>query len=122
MRIRTQSAKSGFTLIEIMIVVAIIGMLMAIAVPNIAKAGKTARRNACMANIKNIESVIEQYKLEQRTAPADLGVLVSAGYFKTEPTCPEGGTYTISPEDGEVTCSIPTHNSSASATTGGAGQ
>jgi len=90
-------------------------MLMAIAVPNIAKAGKTARRNACIANIKNIESVIEQYKLEQRSAPADLGVLVSAGYFKTEPTCPEGGTYTISPMDGEVTCSVPEHNASGSA-------
>lgn len=112
MKIRTQSVRSGFTLIEIMIVVAIIGMLMTIAVPNVVKARKTAQKNACLTNMKNIESTIEQFKLENRTAPADLNALVAGGYFKTVPTCPAGGTYTIPASDeGEVTCSIAEHNS-----------
>lgn len=101
----------GFTLIEIMIVVAIIGMLMMIAVPNVVKARKSSQANACMANMKNIDSTIELYKMEQRANPSDLNALVSAGYFKQVPTCPAGGTYTMpADENSGVTCSIAEHN------------
>ena len=104
-------SQRGFTLIEIMIVVAISGMLMMIAVPNVVKARKSSQANACMANMKNIDSTIELYKMEQRANPSDLNALVSAGYFKQVPTCPAGGTYTMpADENSGVTCSIAEHN------------
>src|SRR5258708_38408715 len=60
--------KSGFTLVEIMIVVAIIGLLAAISIPNFVKARTTAQTNACIANLKQIEGAIEQCALEQKKA------------------------------------------------------
>ncbi|MEG1552326.1 MAG: type II secretion system protein [Kiritimatiellia bacterium] len=52
--------RKGFTLVEIMIVVAIIGVLAAIAIPNFVKSRKTAQKNACIANLKQIQGGIEQ--------------------------------------------------------------
>ena len=54
--------KSAFTLVEIMIVVAIIGLLAAIAIPNFVKARTTAQTNACIANLKQIQGAIELIK------------------------------------------------------------
>lgn len=58
----------GFTLVEIMIVVAIIGLLAAIAVPNFVQARQTARTNACVNNLRLIDAAKEQYALEQNVA------------------------------------------------------
>ncbi len=89
-----------------------------IAVPNVVKARKSSQANACMANMKNIDSTIELYKMEQRANPSDLNALVSAGYFKQVPTCPAGGTYTMpADENSGVTCSIAEHNQVGGTTT-----
>ena len=99
------SRKAGFTLVEIMIVVAIIGLLAAIAIPNFVKARARAQTNACIANLKQIEGAKETYFLEKKTttAPA-MGDLVP-DYIKSEPTCPTTGTaYTIGDANTRPTC------------------
>ena len=65
MKINT-SRKAGFTLVEIMIVVAIIGLLAAIAIPNFVKARETSRTNACINNLRQIEGAKQQWAFEEK--------------------------------------------------------
>lgn len=108
-RIIRKKAK-GFTLVEIMIVVLIIGILMAIAVPNFIRARENSRRSTCVANLKQIDAAKEQWAMETRQAPGATptqGDLLGAGgngYIKSWPTCPSGGTYTINPVGTNPTC------------------
>ena len=93
--------RAAFTLVEIMIVVAIIGMLAAIAIPNFVKARNTAQANACISNMHQIDSAIQQWALEK--GKKDLDPVVEAEiqeYIKGNvmPTCPAGkATYTVGP-------------------------
>lgn len=95
--------RKGFTLVEIMIVVAIIGVLAAIAIPNFIRSRTVSQRNACIANLKQIEAAYEQAKLAG-AAVADVAALsgtTAAGFLKVAPVCPAGGTYAL-PTDGTV--------------------
>ena len=95
------SRKSGFTLVEIMIVVAIIGLLAAIAIPNFVKARATAQKNACIANLKQIDGAVHQWALEQKKVATDTYTLTDTNllaFMKGSRlpgggTCPAGGTY-----------------------------
>ena len=85
-------ARLGFTLIEIMIVVALIGMLAAIAVPNYFHARERSRMVTCIQNLKVIDNSIEQWAME---AKKQSGTPVTSedirGYMKQLPVCPSGG-------------------------------
>ncbi len=90
-----------------MIVVAIIGLLAAIAIPNFVKARDTAQKNACIANLKQIQGAIQVWAIDSNKSGSDavtLGNLVP-DYIKKTPACPKSGTYTLSTVDAEPTCS-----------------
>ena len=97
MKINT-SRKAGFTLVEIMIVVAIIGLLAAIAIPNFVKARNSSQKNACINNLRQIDSATQQWAIEggksdgAAPVPAEVYAFIKGG---AAPTCPASGTYTL---------------------------
>src|ERR1017187_2542628 len=104
------SHKSGFTLVEIMIVVAIIGLLASIAIPNYAQSREAAHRAVCINNLQQIEGAIERWAMEmhkdesQAVAYSDI-----QSYLRRSVVCPAGGTsfedsYTIITVDAVPTC------------------
>jgi prepilin-type N-terminal cleavage/methylation domain-containing protein len=92
MRKRT-SQRAGFTLVEIMIVVAIIGMLAAIAIPNFVKARTSAQKSACINNLRQLDGAIQEFALENKKATSDPVTLEDCTpYLKNSVVCPAGGT------------------------------
>ena len=82
----------GFTLVEIMIVVTIIGLVAVIALPNFVRARNTARTNTCIANLKQIDSAKQLWALETRQSatatPVSSDLIGPTLYIKNSPTCP----------------------------------
>ena len=121
--------KKGFTLVEIMIVVAIIGLLAAIAIPSFMKARTSSQKNACINNLRQIESAKDQYSIEVgRTNgwaftndAAAFAALVgqASGYIKQNPACPASSSdcckgtatradadYTVNPIGSNPLCAV----------------
>ena len=91
--------RAGFTLVEIMIVVAIIALLAAIAIPNFVKGRTSSRKAACIANLKQIDGAKATWALEAKKAntssPDDGQLFGSTRYIRQKPSCPAAGNYTI---------------------------
>ena len=91
---------AAFTLVEIMIVVAIIGLLAAIALPNFVRARATSQANACINNLRQLQAAVDQMAIERglRTGdaynfPGDVTPYLKLGPHGEWPACPAGGTY-----------------------------
>jgi prepilin-type N-terminal cleavage/methylation domain-containing protein len=108
--------RSGFTLVEIMIVVAIIGLLAAIAIPSFMKARAQSQKNGCINNLRQIDAAKEQYALEAKLtngAPISDGETGVNQYIKglenaggTTPKCPANGDYDYNAIGTTPTCSL----------------
>ena len=98
----------GFTLVEIMIVVAIIGLLAAVAVPSFVSARSTARKNTCKNNLRQIDQAKEQYAMDNNkvtgdaAAAANITTYIKGGAIPAEP---QAGAYTTEAVGTSPTCS-----------------
>lgn len=111
-----KTMKQGFTLVEIMIVVAIIGLLAAIAIPSFMKARTQSQTNACINNLRMIEAGKEQWALATKKAQDyaiatadEAEVLAYVKNPSSATNCPAGGTIDFGAIGSNATCTITNH-------------
>jgi len=102
MKTSKASLLAGFTLVEIMIVVAIIGALAAIAIPSLLRARSRSQATACINNLRQIETAVQQVAIEKGkhvgdmvNYPDDITPYIKLNKAGSIPGCPSGGTYSL---------------------------
>jgi prepilin-type N-terminal cleavage/methylation domain-containing protein len=113
MKMRGQMQKGrnqkGFTLVELMVVVVIIGVLVAIAVPVYTSVQAKAERSACHANLRTIDGMSTQWQTMTGAEQSQVGEFKNLFTGKVVPQCPTGGVYTgVDPTDKDR-ASCPNH-------------
>lgn len=90
--------KQGFTLVEVILVIIIVGILAAIVIPRITYTSNEAKKSACDANVAALNAQIELYHVRDASGnwPADLDALVTADYIDAVPVCPFSTAYVYS--------------------------
>lgn len=99
---RTKAGSDGFTLVEIMIVIAIIGLLCAIAIPNYVRARANSQASACINNLRELSNAADQFALEHGKTtgysinyPVDVTAYIKLNSANAVPPCPAGGNYSM---------------------------
>jgi len=109
-RIRSKTARHltprGFTLVEIMIVVLIIGLLLGIAIPNMIKARERSAANTCQTHLRHLHDATQEWAIETKQGPGAVPQEddLSPHYLRSYPECPSGGAYTLSAVEDVPTC------------------
>lgn len=103
--------RSGFTLLEMIIVVLVISALVTVAVPNFLQARGKAQTGTCISNLKKIDQAKEQWAMETHAAQGSSVSLpmLLAGYIKGSVYCPANGTYNVQPVGTNPTCTVSGH-------------
>lgn len=100
-------------MVEIMIVVVIIGLLLAIAMPNFIKTRQLAQSRTCMNNLRQIEAAKQMWGVEKGKTgtdqPTDADLVGPNLYLKEKPMCPSGGMYFYNQISQAPTCTMPDH-------------
>jgi type IV pilus assembly protein PilA len=111
MKLNSTHNRRGFTLVEIMIVVAIIGLVAAIAIPSFLRYRESSRRSVCIANLKQMQDAKVQWAFEKNKKgtdiPVELDLIGPNTYLRDKPSCPSGGAdyiTTIGTVDVKATC------------------
>jgi prepilin-type N-terminal cleavage/methylation domain-containing protein len=112
----SKTGRAGFTLVEIMIVVALIGLLASIAVPNYVRARDNSQQSTCVNNLRQIDGAAQTWALETKQAPSatyaltDLKPYIKLNSQGNIPGCPANGIYTPGlTVAASPTCNIPGH-------------
>lgn len=103
----------GFTLVELMVVVLIIGILVAVAIPVFNNATARARQRTCHANQRTIDGAVEQYladNIDKTKADVDSVTVLVPTYIKSAPTCPAGGASYVVTDGAVQGCPSTTEN------------